>query len=49
MDVSHEAGWNDDLTALWFQFLDEKGGKGVSKDTWSMVGVVMLPVCHTVP
>jgi DCN1-like protein 1/2 len=36
------AGWSDALTAWWFDFLDEKGGKGVSKDTWSMV-------CHRRP
>jgi hypothetical protein len=37
MDVGDEAGWNDELTQWWFDFLTEKGGKGVSKDTWSMV------------
>jgi len=33
-----EEGWNPDLTGLWFEFLTAKGGKGVSKDTWTMVG-----------
>jgi len=29
-------GWNDFLTQLWFDFLAEKGGKGISRDTWNM-------------
>ncbi|GJJ14044.1 hypothetical protein Clacol_008301 [Clathrus columnatus] len=29
-------GWSDQHTQLWFDFLNEKGGKGVSKDTWNM-------------
>ncbi|KAF8502991.1 defective in Cullin neddylation protein 1 [Hysterangium stoloniferum] len=29
-------GWNDSLTMLWFEFLAEKGGKGISRDTWNM-------------
>ncbi|KAG8700126.1 Scaffold-type E3 ligase [Ceratobasidium sp. 394] len=30
-------GWKDDYTQWWFEFLNEKGGKGVSKDTWTML------------
>ena len=30
-------GWKDEYTQWWFDFLGEKGGKGVSKDTWAMV------------
>lgn len=35
MDV--EEGWRTEFTQWWFQFLTEKGGKGISKDTWTMV------------
>jgi len=31
-----EDGWTVDYVQWWFDFLDEKGGKGVSKDTWTM-------------
>ncbi|KAG9103918.1 Scaffold-type E3 ligase [Ceratobasidium sp. 370] len=30
-------GWKDEHTQWWFDFLNEKGGKGVSKDTWAML------------
>jgi len=36
MTPADEEGWNENLTKLWFDFLDERGGKGISKDTWSM-------------
>lgn len=36
MDGSDQ-GWTVEHTQWWFEFLTEKGGKGVSKDTWSMV------------
>lgn len=32
-----EEGWQPEYTEWWFDFLKEKGGKGVSKDTWLMV------------
>lgn len=32
-----EEGWREEYTDWWFEFLAEKGGKGVSKDTWQMV------------
>lgn len=32
-----EQGWKEEYNDLWFEFLAEKGGKGVSKDTWVMV------------
>lgn len=35
-DVSEE-GWKPEYTPLWFEYMSEKGGKGVSKDTWNMV------------
>ena len=31
-------GWKPEFTDWWFEFLTTKGGKGVSKDTWTMVG-----------
>jgi hypothetical protein len=37
MDAPATEGWHAGLTQWWFDFLDAKGGKGVSKDTWSMV------------
>lgn len=34
-----DAGWPEEYTQWWFDFLTQKGGKGVSKDTWVMVCV----------
>lgn len=34
--LSHK-GWKTEYTQWWFEFLNEKGGKGVSKDTWTML------------
>ena len=31
-----EQGWSEANTQLWLEYMQEKGGKGVSKDTWSM-------------
>ncbi|KAK0237260.1 hypothetical protein EDD85DRAFT_790938 [Armillaria nabsnona] len=36
MDATSEEGWKDQYTQWWFDYLEAKGGKGVSKDTWSM-------------
>ena len=39
-------GWSDKHTEWWFDFLSEKGGKGISRDTWTMVcyfGLMCLP------
>ncbi|KAJ4480892.1 defective in Cullin neddylation protein 1 [Lentinula aciculospora] len=36
MDMNGAEGWRPEYTEWWFEFLNEKGGKGVSKDTWSM-------------
>lgn len=33
----YEEGWKEEYTSWWFEFLTERGGKGVSKDTWMMV------------
>lgn len=32
-------GWTNQHTQLWFDFLNEKGGKGISRDTWNMVNI----------
>lgn len=37
VDMNGAEGWRPEYTDWWFEFLNEKGGKGVSKDTWSMV------------
>jgi len=31
-----EEGWREEFTSWWFEFLSEKGGKGISRDTWQM-------------
>lgn len=36
-DMGEEEGWKEEYVQWWFEFLLEKGGKGVSKDTWAMV------------
>jgi DCN1-like protein 1/2 len=36
------AGWCARYTELWFEFLEQKGGRGVSKDTWTMVRGAVL-------
>ncbi|PIL26029.1 hypothetical protein GSI_11783 [Ganoderma sinense ZZ0214-1] len=33
---AHEEGWGKQHTAWWFEFLEESGTKGVSKDVWQM-------------
>ena len=43
VDMSDEEGWKDEYTQWWFEFLDEKNVKGISKDTWQMVSTF----CHT--
>ena len=32
-----ENGWKEEYLQWWFDFLNERGGKGVTKDTWIMV------------
>ena len=34
-----ERGWKEEYNDLWFEFLNVKGGRGVSKDTWTMVRI----------
>lgn len=42
MGDANEEGWQPGYLDLWLQFLGEKGGKGVSKDTWNMVRILAL-------
>lgn len=35
-------GWKEEYVQWWFDFLNEKGGKGVTKDTWVMVCTLQL-------
>jgi DCN1-like protein 1/2 len=44
-DSGEEEGWIDDYNQYWFDFLNAKGGKGVSKDTWSMVSIFDATSC----
>lgn len=37
MEDGNEEGWRLEYNQIWFDFLAEKGGRGVSKDTWLMV------------
>ncbi|KZS95493.1 defective in Cullin neddylation protein 1, partial [Sistotremastrum niveocremeum HHB9708] len=32
-----DSGWSPAYVDWWFEFLNEKGGKGISKDTWAML------------
>ena len=32
-----EEGWQEEYLQWWFDFLNDRGGKGISKDTWMMV------------
>ena len=42
VSMGTEEGWKPEFTRWWFEFLTTKGGKGVSKDTWTMVGPIFL-------
>ena len=37
--VMEEEGWGAQHTAWWFEFLEQSGTKGVSKDVWQMVSL----------
>lgn len=41
-DMGEEQGWKAEYMQWWFDFLNEKGGKGISKDTWQMVRLRFL-------
>ncbi|KAK7688773.1 hypothetical protein QCA50_008312 [Cerrena zonata] len=36
MITDDEEGWNPEYTKWWLEFLGQKGGKGISRDTWQM-------------
>ena len=46
-DMGEGGGWKEEYVQWWFDFLAEKGGKGVSKDTWVMVSR-LLPVALSI-
>lgn len=33
-------GWKEENNEWWFEFLDEKAVKGISKDAWTMVRLI---------
>ena len=35
-------GWKQEYLQWWFDFLNERGGKGITKDTWIMVCLYTL-------
>lgn len=37
------SGWSDANTEQWFEFLEGKAVKGISKDAWTMVSLFFLP------
>lgn len=39
-DMGEEQGWREEYVQWWFDFLKQKGGKGISKDTWVMVSCI---------
>ncbi|KZT00275.1 uncharacterized protein LAESUDRAFT_559923 [Laetiporus sulphureus 93-53] len=47
--TAEEEGWKEEYTQWWFDFLNEKGGRGVSKDTWQMVRHGMSSRCGKFP
>ncbi|PFH50214.1 hypothetical protein AMATHDRAFT_145703 [Amanita thiersii Skay4041] len=36
LESTEEGGWKEEYTELWYEFLNQRKGKGVSKDTWAM-------------
>src|SRR6266404_7228174 len=37
-----DGGWTEEHSQLWYEFLNERHIKGISKDTWSMARIVSL-------
>ncbi|KAH7882049.1 defective in Cullin neddylation protein 1 [Phlebopus sp. FC_14] len=37
VDMDEDEGWQSQHTEFWLEFMRQKGGKGVSKDTWQML------------
>jgi DCN1-like protein 1/2 len=46
-DREPKAGWSEKHTQWWFEFLGEKAGKGISRDTWNMVRNFSISPCCT--
>ncbi|KAG6877629.1 hypothetical protein C0993_005450 [Termitomyces sp. T159_Od127] len=42
VSMEYEEGWRPEYIDWWFDYLNQKGGKSVSRDTWVMV-------CHIYP
>ncbi len=36
-DGKDNVGWTDEYTNWWFEFLTEKGLKGITRDIWTQV------------
>jgi DCN1-like protein 1/2 len=49
VDGGGGGGWTEEHSQLWYDFLGEKNIKGVSKDTWAMVGVMLFPFPFPLP
>ncbi|KAG5645127.1 hypothetical protein DXG03_006844 [Asterophora parasitica] len=49
VSMEYEEGWKAEYVQWWFDFLNEKGGKGVSKDTWAMVRARRLSILAIEP
>ena len=47
-DDMGEGGWKEEYLQWWFDFLAEKGSKGISKDTWVMVSLLPMAPCITI-
>ncbi|KAL4071587.1 Cullin binding-domain-containing protein [Scleroderma yunnanense] len=43
-DEDREEGWGNEHTEWWLEYMRERGGRGVSKDTWQMVRLPFYPV-----
>ena len=43
-----EEGWQSQHTQWWFEFLEQSGIKGVSKDVWQMVSGFSMSVARVV-
>lgn len=37
-----EEGWKEEYLSWWFDFLNGRGGKGITKDTWIMVSTCLI-------
>jgi len=44
-----DEGFKEEYMQWWFEFLNKKGHKGVSKDTWVMVRCFLLLILNPLP